>query len=312
MARQSVSAGEMMRNPSARRVLLRLAAALIVGALVVYFGICAYAADRFSHPLRQPVGQCADYHLSCEDVQFTSTDDGIPLSGWFIPASGPQTIVMLHARDGRRDDPTIGAMDIAQALHQHGYSVFMFDFRAHGKSGGDRYSLGDWERRDVAGALRYLQSRGIATVGVLGFSLGAGTGLRVAATHPEMRALVLDSPFAELPPLIDLHLTEVSGLPHFFTPGILLMAQGLYGMDLLGNRPEQEMARLGARPILLIHSTTDEFIPVSQAYALQKAGAGDPNLQLWITTGPQHVRSFKQDPTEYLKRVIGFFDKYLQ
>ncbi|HMA35998.1 MAG TPA: alpha/beta fold hydrolase [Chloroflexia bacterium] len=297
---------------AARRIVLRVAGVLLALSLLGYLSICAYAADRFSHPIRQPVGQCRDYGLTCEDVQFPSTEDRVLLRGWFIAGAGRPTLMMLHGRDGRRDDPTIGMMDIARALHQHGYAVLLFDFRAHGTSGGDRYSLGDWERRDIAGALRYLQGRGIAGVGALGFSMGAATELRAAPAHPEMRALVLDSPFADLGPLIDLHLTEISGLPRIFTPGILLTAQTLYGMDLVDNRPTEEMAQLGTRPVLLIHSTTDDFIPVSQAYALQRAGANDPNLQVWFTTGPLHVRSYKTYPAEYLRRVIGFFDANLR
>jgi pimeloyl-ACP methyl ester carboxylesterase len=299
--------GMAARRAALWRALGRLTVALVIFSLVSYAAVCAYAADRFSHPIRQPVGQCRDYGLTCEDVQFPSTVDNVPLRGWFIGGTGPRTIMMLHGRDGRRDDPTIGLMAIAQAFHAHGYSLLMFDFRAHGLSGGDRYSLGDWERRDVAGALAYLRGRGIPGVGVIGFSMGAGTALRAAPTHPEMRALVLDSPFADVPALVDQHLTEVSGLPRLFTPGILLMAQELYGMDLLDDRPVQEMATLGARPILLIASTTDDYIPVSQAYELEAAGAQDPNLQVWFTTGPTHVRSFKEYPTEYLRRVIGFF-----
>ena len=71
------------------------------------------------------------------------------------------------------------------------------------------------------------------------------------------------------------------------------------------------MARLGARPVLLIHSTSDQDIPVSHAYALQQAGRLDPNLEVWITTGPGHVRSFKSAPALYLQHVLTFFDKYL-
>jgi uncharacterized protein len=290
------------------RVLLRLALLLIGFAALGYLGIAAYAADRFSHPDRLPVGRCADYHLVCEDVQFTSTGDSVPLRGWFIHTSGTRTILMLHGRNGRRDDPAIGMMDIAQAFVRHGYSVLLFDFRAHGTSGGDRYSLGDWERRDIAGALRFLQSGGITAVGAIGFSMGAGTLLRATPDHPELRAVVLDSPFADLTPLIELHLTEVSGLPSFFAPGIIGMAQVLFGMDLVDNRPEQEMARIGDRPVLLIHSTTDDYIPMSQAYTLQRAGAADPHLQVWFPVGPAHARAFKENPTEYLRRVLGFFD----
>ncbi len=100
-------------------------------------------------------------------------------------------------------------------------------------------------------------------------------------------------------------------MPRFFAPGIIGMAQVLFGMDLVDNRPEQEMARLGDRPVLLIHSTTDDYIPISQAYELQRAGAPDPHLQVWFPVGPDHARAFREKPTEYLRRVQGFFDANL-
>jgi uncharacterized protein len=306
MAQPTLAAPLPARIGIRRGWLARFVAALLIALVVGYGAIAIYAAGRFSHPIRQPVAPCATYQLPCEDVQFASVGDNVPLSGWLIAGARPQTIMIMHGRDGRRDDPTIGLIGIAQALHAQGYGLLMFDFRAHGLSGGDRYSLGDWERRDVAGALRFLTSRGVTSIGALGFSMGAATELRAAPDHPEMRALVLDSAFADLPPIIDMHLTEVSGLPRLFTPGILLAA-GLYGMDLIDDRPREEMARLGARPVLLIHSKDDEFVPVSQAYELQAAGAGDPNLQVWITSGPLHVRSYKMYPTEYLRRVSAFF-----
>src|SRR5690242_12790228 len=98
------------RRAAVWRALGRLMMALAVFSLISYVAVCAYAADRFSHPIRQPVGQCHDYGLTCEDVQFPSTVDAVPLRGWFISGTGPRTIMMLHGRDGRRDDPAIGLM----------------------------------------------------------------------------------------------------------------------------------------------------------------------------------------------------------
>ncbi|MDQ2807373.1 MAG: alpha/beta fold hydrolase, partial [Chloroflexota bacterium] len=205
----------------------------------------------------------------------------------------------------------IGLMDIAHGLLDQGYNVFTIDFRAHGLSGGDRYSIGDWERRDVAGALAYLQSHGAGPIGAMGFSMGAGTLLRTTPDHPELRAVVLDSPFSDLEPIIERHFTEVSGLPPIFMPGILQAAQGLFGMDVLDNKPQQEMARLGSRPVFLIHSTGDDYIPVSQAYTLQAIGAADPHFQSWIGTGSAHVQMFKDHRAEYMQRVLAFFGTYL-
>ena len=300
-----------VRRPSGVRWLRRLVAAAVGLGAVVYVLISVYAAEKFTHPLRQSVPPCSTYGLTCTDVQFPSTTDAIPLRGWWIKGGAKATILLLHGRDGRRDDPSIGLMDIAHGLLDQGYNVFTFDFRAHGESGSDRYSIGDWERRDIAGALAYLQGQGVQHIGALGFSMGAGTLLRTTPDHPELQAVVLDSPFAELHPIIESRFTRVSGLPEIFVPGVLVAAQGVLGMNVDGNKPEQEMARLGNRPVFLIHATGDTYIPVSNAYTLQKIAASDPNFQSWIGDGSEHVRMFKDHRAEYMQRVLAFFGKYL-
>ncbi len=300
------------RTRSLRRTVAKQG--IIAGALgaSVYLAVCAYAAGRLSVATRVAlVSTPADYGLPYESVQFPSAVDGVALKGWLVGAGTGKTILMLHAKDGKRDDPTIGLLDIAKALVQHGYSVFAFDFRGHGESGGTRFGLGTLETRDVAGALRYLKTRGIGEVGTLGFSLGAVTALNSAPGHPEMRAVVADSSFADVLPLLDDDLPKATSLPEFFAPGLVFMSRVLYGIDLANDKPARAVARLGNRPLLLIHGAADIYVPVGDAYVLQRAGAPNPNLRLWIVPGAEHVRAFKQFPQEYLSRVIGFFDEYL-
>ncbi len=86
----------------------------------------------------------------------------------------------------------------------------------------------------------------------------------------------------------------------------------LYGIDVGSTKPEVQMAKLNDRPIFLIHSETDDAIPVSHVYALQKAGGSNPNLSLWIAPGSGHVKGFKNNPQEYMKRVVDFFDTSLR
>ena len=60
----------------------------------------------------------------------------------------------------------------ADFLHQAGFSVLLFDFRAHGRSAGTITTFGFLERWDVLGAVKFLQDRQIHRIGLLGFSLG--------------------------------------------------------------------------------------------------------------------------------------------
>ena len=294
-----------------RQIALVVTAAIVILALVAYFGISAYVADKLSRPVRHSLTYVpSDYGLSYQHVQFTSSIDRIPLDGWYIDSPGTKVILMLHGRDGIRDDPSLNLVGLMQSLVQNGYDIFTFDFRGHGLSGGEHYSFGDLERRDIDGALDYLKTRGVNEVGVIAFSMGAATALNSAPDHPEMRAIVADSSFADLDMLLETTLPQASGLPAFFNPGILFMARVLYGMDLPGVKPANALARLGDRPVFLIHGTADPMVPMLHHELLVKAAEGNPNVESWVVQGADHAQSYKQEPEEYFRRVMGFFKKY--
>lgn len=275
----------------------------------VYLAVSSYIAYDLWHPVRHALHTTpAEYGLEYEDVEFRSAVDSIPLSGWFIDAPGTKTILVMHGSSSIRDN-YIG-MEVSRALAQHGYDVFTFDFRGHGESGGDVGALGALETRDISGALAYLKGRGVTEVGSIAFSMGAATELLAAPDHPEMRAIISDSSFADLFTVLDKERAR-NGIPSFFNPGILLASKIWFGIDPLENEPKRALARLGDRPVLIIHSSVDNLIPVNEAYELQKAGAANPNLELWIAQGSGHVTAFADNKEEYLRRVITFFDANL-
>jgi fermentation-respiration switch protein FrsA (DUF1100 family) len=285
--------------------------ALLLALLLTYAGLSVYMADRLSRPLRQPlVGTPATFGLTYEDVAFRSSDDQVPLKGWLIDSPGTTTILLLHGKDSNRTGNDILA--VAQRLVAHNYDVFTFDFRAHGESGGTHYSLGEFETRDVAGAVAYLQGHGYATLGVIGWSMGAATALLAAPDQPALRAVVADSAFADLGLLLDKQLWHVQPLMEFLRPGMTLAARTLYNIDIDQNRPAQAVARLGQRPLLLIHGTADTQIPVEHAHLIEAAAAGNPHFQSWILPGVNHVLAFRTDPDEYMRRVLAFFDQNLR
>ncbi|MDQ3704534.1 MAG: alpha/beta hydrolase [Chloroflexota bacterium] len=293
-----------------RRRLAVLAITLSVLLLAAYFAVSSIVADRLSHPRRVAVaGTPAELGMQYEDVQFNSAGDNIPLKGWYIDSPGDKVILVMHGRNNNRAGGAL--LSIMKGLHDRGYDAFAFDFRAHGESGGERYSLGLHETRDVAGALQYLEGRGVSEVGGLGFSMGAATELLAAPNHPQMKALVSDSSFASLPGLLDKELPKASGLPGFFNPGILFMGKLLYDLDLTSTRPVESLARLNDRPLFLIHGTEDALVPVSHAYDLQKAAAGNPNLEFWVLEGAKHTGSYDKAPEEYMQRLLAFYDKHL-
>lgn len=301
--------GHQQSSKISSRVILAIA--LLIAALVVlYFAIGGYMAYRLSHPVRQPLQRTpATFGLGFEDITFSSVGDNILLRGWYIDSPGKRVILMLHGMGANRAYET--DMQIARALARHNYDVMMFDFRGHGESGDAPVSVGEHEVRDVAGAVRYLKTRGVEEVGVMGMSMGADTALNAAPEQSELRALVVDSPFADAGALLEVEMPKRSGLPAWFNPGIVLMGKLLYNIHLDENKPVRGMARLGTRPVLHIHGTEDDSIPLTQAMLFKQAGVQNPNMEQWIVQGAGHTTTHTFNPEEYEARVLAFFDKYL-
>src|SRR5919204_201930 len=76
-----------------------------------------------------------------------------------------------------------------------GYGVFLYDARGRGKSEGTQNSWGWGWDKDVAGALRFLKSRGevdAERIGALGLSTGADVLVQVAGQSTDLKAVVAD------------------------------------------------------------------------------------------------------------------------
>lgn len=230
------------------------------------------------------------------------------LRGWFFPASPERAVVLLH---GWNDTRAGAAGAIARFLLAAEYSVLAFDLRGHGESDGDRFSLGQHERKDVAAAIDFLESRGFARgrVALLGLSAGAGIALQGVALRPDVGAVVADSPFASGRLIVEEVAPSVTGLPGAFSPGILLAARLLFGLDADAADPLAVVRAHPEPPYLLIACDGDTTIAPRHAMALH---AASPRSELWLALGCGHVGAFFTRRAEYERRVLAFLDAHLR
>jgi len=281
-------------------VLLLLAAAL-VGLVWTFSG--RLVARRRPDPPQTP----ADFGLPFEELAF-SARDGIPLRGWFIPASSARVaIVLCHGHAGSMDPE----VKVASWLYCAGFHVLMFDFRAHGRSGGDHVSLGTLERRDLLGALDVLSARGIDRVGVLGFSMGGAVALLTAAVEERIVAVVCDGAFAWLDETLLGWAEQRTGAPRWLARPVVGLVRR-FAEWRLGVRLEDPIRWIGCiapRPVLLIHGDRDRYVSVRAVEALY-AAAGEPK-ELWRVAEAGHRRVDQRCPEEYRRRVVGFFERWL-
>jgi uncharacterized protein len=289
---------------------LKIVAAAVTAIAVSYLLTSFTVAYILWHPIRHAIHTSpGEYGLSYEDISFTSAVDNIPLKGWFIDTPGEDAIVVLHGSNSARDNYM--NMEMSRELAVRGYDILLFDFRGHGESGGDTFSLGNWETRDVAGALSYLKKRGAERVGVYAHSMGAATALLAAPGHPEVSTIVADSSFARLTTMIDDRVKQGTPFTDIIHPGVMAMSEIAFGTDPADTQPVLAISRLKDRSILLIHSSGDTVIPPSESQKLYEAGAGNPNLELWVAPGVGHTTAFADNREAYVERVTAFFGSHL-
>jgi alpha-beta hydrolase superfamily lysophospholipase len=258
----------------------------------------------------------AQYGLPYEGVAFTSRD-GLTLCGWFIPAPEAKgTVIFCHGHAGSMDPD----VKYAPAFHERGYNVLMFDFRGHGRSEGQRVSMGYYERQDLLGAIDYLRGREIDCVGVLGFSMGGAVAMATAPQSEAIRAVVSDGGFARLSDAIAAGVRERAassrsgqGLPGFLASlvgHLIIWLTGLrLGCSLSEADPIRWMDEIAPRALFIIQGALDPFVTVEEAGELY-AAAGEPK-EIWVVPEAGHRQADRRHPEEYRHRVLAFFDQWL-
>lgn len=291
---------------------IRLAIPAVFLLVVVAYGVVSYliASGITKAERKEQVDHPAAYGLDFEVVEFGSRTGDVDLDGWWLPGeSGKPSIIFVHGIGSMRTGDN--AMELAARLVSHGYNALLFDLRAHGSSGGEKISGGVYEQQDVLGAYDYLVERGISgeSIGVLGFSMGAATALLAVSQEQGIRAVVVDSTYANASDLIAQETARKTIFPTWlvpvFIPTAKLLADKLYGIDVNTLVPEDAVKSL-PYPILVIHGVSDTRIPFE--HGVKVHGAAHPGSSIWLVQEVEHVDAFLTYPEEYVERVLGYYD----
>jgi fermentation-respiration switch protein FrsA (DUF1100 family) len=284
-------------------VVLQIILILVVLILLAGF-ILSFRLTRRSY-INYPTRSPAELELEFEDVTFTATD-GVKLRGWFIPGSDPKrAIVQLHGHGGSMDPD----VQYLPAWHSAGFSVLMFDFRAHGRSEGRVTTFGYLEQRDALGAVRWLRQRGYLRVGLVGFSLGAMTSILTAGGNPEVDLVVADgSPDSVYSALrgwcTDKHLPD--WLSSLIVPLVIFCASLRLQTNYFRHGAVDWVEKIAPRPWMMIHGDHDQYV----SRADEMIQRGNPTV-LWRLADMGHVQAKDHFPEEYLQRVVSFLNHCL-
>jgi dipeptidyl aminopeptidase/acylaminoacyl peptidase len=222
--------------------------------------------------------------------------DGNVLAGWlYLPEGGGKypAVCLCHGiPSGKPPEPGDGGYPaLAETVCREGFAVMFFNFRGTGDSGGDLDILG-WTR-DLRAAVDYLyQSPGVdgSRLWLVGFSAGAATSVYVASHDKRVSGVAACACPADFSLILDgnggdAYLERFREMGAIKDAGFPLTVEGW-----LDNFREvtrlHHVAGIAPRPLLLVHGSADETVPVNDARRLY-GEAGEPK-QLVILEGAGH------------------------
>jgi alpha-beta hydrolase superfamily lysophospholipase len=291
-----------------RRWLKRLLFVVVAALPILAFGVVPYLLSGFftvrSFQMRDAENEAltpASFKLAFEDVSFQARD-GVPLSGWWVPAENAKgTVVLVHGLNRSR----VEMVKKCPFVHDQGWNALLFDLRRHGKSGGTVRSLGYHERLDVLGAYDLARKRTPGPVVAWGISFGGAASTLAAAEEPGIAALVCDSSYRSLKDTAYLHLNLFRRFAWWVRP-VPVWPTADIAVFWMGRRAHFDPAKLdiveaashlSGRPALFVADSADERMPQDIAFDL-KAAAG-PKAEVLVIQAERRIRDYQNGKPRY-------------
>ncbi len=268
--------------------ILALMAAVLVVIYLIALAALYFLQDRLLYfPKREVQETPAQIGLDFEEVTLR-TKDGVALDGWYIPAdSAKATILFCHGNAGNIGD----RLESIAQFHRMELSVFIFDYRGYGRSGGHSSEQGTY--LDAEAAWAYLTgTKGIDSnsIVVFGRSLGGAVATWLATQH-RPGALIVESSFTSVP--------DIAARQYPFLP-VRLLARFQYNS-------RENIAKVTA-PVMIVHSPDDNLVPYRHGEALY-AAANEPKEFLKLSGS--HNEGFLQSAQLYEDSLSAFIEKHI-
>jgi len=189
--------------------------------------------------------------------------------------------------------------------------VLLVDQRAHGSSQGRTITFGIKERYDVKSWVDFISERfGKDTkIIISGISMGAASVLMSAGLDlpKNVCGILADCPFSSPYEIINHVAAKVTGFKYFLFPFIFAAAY-IFGRFNLAGTFCKDSIKNSKIPILLIHGTGDDFVPVFMSDELLKVR---PDITYVRVFNAPHGMSFFVDKDQYMKAYNEYMNSVL-
>lgn len=285
-----------------KRIYVKLPIYLIMILLIYCFKTSELiiSPPRFKNPYT-PEKFGMDYN----NVRFY-TVDSVELIGWYVEGSEEKAIILCHPYGMDKGY----CIPYAEFLNSCGYDILLFDFRAHGISGGRYCSLGYYEIEDLMAAVSLLKEMGTNSIGVMGFSMGGTIALLAASITPDIDAVIAEGAYLSFHSAVYSYAKRYLHAPRYpFLPPAIWSAGIRLGFNPKRLNLKKSLTGIRYTPVMVIHSKGDIEIPLSEGMEIYRL-LGESKY-MWLLEDAEHLSYYLREGKRYEKKVCEFFDRFL-
>ena len=251
------------------------------------------------------------HNLTDYEEIWLTTKDSVKLEALYFPSKNSAAIINAHGFKSSR----FGNLHLVTIafLVRNGYGVIYTMRRAHGNSNGEIVTFGKGELNDIQVSYEYLIDRPDVNpkkIAILGWSMGGALSILYAAENEKIKAVISECAYDSFDNTLGVSVEHFTGLPAFpFADIIKFFMERKLGFSLDEYDPINSISQISPRPILIVSGGKDSTVDPSGGQNLFDT-AGDPK-EYWFEPEYDHNDFRTKNIEEYEKRVVGFFDKYL-
>ncbi len=285
---------------------------LIVLAFVVVLGFVLFMHIGFKAPRHAQTGDPSQLGMVFEQV-FIPTEKGLKLFAWFLLSSDHPETPCVHIVHGWGANTQM-MLPLAEPFYRAGMNVLLVDARNHGSSPDDGISSLPKFAVDAEASVEWLKNRTGGhggPIALLGHSVGAGAALLVASRRDDIEAVISIASFAHPLWLMQRHLQRPYKsliLLRLMAPVVMAYTQWMIGYKFENIAPMNALCKVKC-PVLLVHGTKDEVIPLSDLRAIEE-NCPNKTPEVLLIEGAGHeaidkIKKHEKELVDFLHRA-GF------
>ena len=243
----------------------------------------------------------SDLHLCYTDITIRSADS-LLLKGWYIPSdnyNNSTLILILHDLNESR----ITSLETAKQFSDRGYSVCLFDLRAHGASEGKQFTFGFLEKYDVQTMIdTLLKQYGSKNIALLGIGTGAAIALETANIDPRVNMVIAQSPFNNLYTFVKTYASQKWSVLNSFLFPIFkkhLEKELLFPLETVDVVAAVKNMNV---PVLFIAGADDAVVKKDDTHKIFEA-CPSPKKQFWLVKNSSHTSIEENAGEAYYNKI---------